>query len=78
MFIDTATGAYPRFAEDVAQNPDGAWAEVAATAKPTAEVGQRVMELAPMLVDGMYVQVWSAQELPAGWLEPRPTVTGLI
>lgn len=63
LFINTATGEYPRYAGDVELDPSAPWAEVVQTPRP--EIGQFdvLFELEPELIDGVYHRRWQVTTL---------------
>ena len=66
LYINTATGEYPRHPGDVALDPTAPWATVTETERPDlADDGMIWAEDIPVLVDGEYRQTWKQVPKPA-------------
>lgn len=81
LFIKNGT-EYPRHVGDIeSENPDWelgqalpeGWALVQETALPTKTTSQRVEELSPELVDGVWSQRWQVVDLTEAELSAEPT-----
>jgi hypothetical protein len=58
-FLNTATGAYPRYAADVLADPDAPWVIVEDTPRPLVIAGQVAVEDIPLPDEsGTYRQTW--------------------
>ena len=65
LYINTATGEYPRHPGDVALDPTAPWAGVTPTDQPgPADEGMIWAEDVPELADGEYRQAWKQVPKP--------------
>lgn len=59
LFLNTATGDYPRHPGDVELDPTAPWAEVVETPAPEVGLRQIAQESLPELREGTYYQTWT-------------------
>jgi hypothetical protein len=63
-FLNTASGAYPRYSGDIALDPDAPWVIVEETARPALGEGEFCKEGTPIQDEhGIWRQVWQVVTL---------------
>lgn len=71
-FLNTVTGEYPRHQGDlellgwsVGEPLPQNWVEVAPVERPDCEESQKAIEIAPVLLDGVWTQRWEVVDITA-------------